>query len=55
MLHQTTVDVFSVCEIKINETIIDLDIKIDGYVLYRHDRNKNGGGVLFYMNENLTI
>ena len=51
LLHQTKIDVFSVCETKINDTIADL--KIDGYVLYRHDRNRNGRGVLFYINENL--
>ena len=38
---------------KPNDTITDLDLKIDGYVLYRHDRNRNGGGVLFYINKNL--
>ena len=53
LLHQTKIDVFSICETKINDTITDLDLKIDGYVLYRHDRNRNGGGVLFYINENL--
>ena len=53
LLHQTKINVFSICETKINDTITDLDLKIDGYVLYRHDRNRNGGGVLFYINENL--
>ena len=44
---------FPFVKTKINDTITDLDLKIDGYVLYRHDRNRNGGGVQFYINENL--
>ena len=50
LLHPTKIDVFSVCETKINDTITDLDLKIDDYVLYRHDWNRSGGGVLFYTN-----
>jgi exonuclease III len=53
LLHQTKLDIFSICETKINDTITDNDIKIDGYVCYRKDRNRNGGGVLLYVNENL--
>ena len=53
LLHQIKIDVFSICETKINDTITDLGLKIDGYVLYRHDRDRNGGSVLFYINENL--
>ncbi|XP_057295887.1 uncharacterized protein LOC130624320 [Hydractinia symbiolongicarpus] len=53
LLHQTKLDVFSICETKIDDTITDNDVKIDGYVCYRNDRNRRGGGVLIFVNENL--
>ncbi len=33
----------------------DLDIHLDGYAVFRRDRNWHGGGVLIYVDEHLTV
>ena len=52
MLNETFFDIFAVSETKLDANILDDEIKIDGYVSYRLDR-KHGGGVLFYVNNQL--
>ena len=37
---------------KLDETFPNRQFKIYGYKLYCRDRNKHGGGVLCYVNEN---
>ena len=53
MLNGTFFDIFAVSETKLDANILDDEIKIDGYVSYRLDRNRHGGGVLFYVNNQL--
>ena len=53
MLNGTFFDIFAVSETKLDANILDDEIKIDGYVSYRMDRNRHGGGVLFYVNNQL--
>ena len=40
-------------ETKLDETFPNQQFKIHGYKMYRRDRNKHGGGVLCYVNENI--
>ena len=35
-------------------TIADSQIDIEGYDILRRDRNRNGGGVAFYVAQSLT-
>ena len=53
MLHETKFDIFAVSESKLDANIHDNEIKIDGYDLYRLDRNRHGGGVLVFVNEDI--
>jgi len=43
----------SISETKLDETIQDEEIKIQGYNLIRNDRNRNGGGVACYVREDI--
>ena len=46
--------VFGFSETWLDETITDDEIKIQGYVLERKDRNRLGGGVCAYIREDLA-
>ena len=52
-LVQNKVDVFFLSETKIDETFPNQQFMINGYNLFRRDRNCHGGGVLCYINENI--
>ena len=47
------VDICLFSETKLDETFPNQQFKIHGYKMYRRDRNKHGGGVLCYVNENI--
>ena len=44
-------DIFSVNETWLDETVNDSEIAIPGYNVLRKDRNRNGGGVCFYIRD----
>ena len=44
-------DIFAINESKIDEVIPDNEINIRGYNLIRKDRNRAGGGVVFYIRD----
>ena len=46
MLSESKFDIFAISESKLDASIHDNEIKIDGYDFYRLDRNRHGGGVL---------
>ncbi len=39
----------------LDDTVSDGEICIPGYKVYRKDRNRNGGGVVVYVNQNLRV
>ena len=48
------VDVLVVCEIKLHETFPSSQFHMDGFSLpYRLDRNRNGGGVMIFVKEDI--
>ena len=47
------VDVCLFSETKLDEAFLSQQFKVHGYKMYRRDRNKHGGGVLCYVNENI--
>ena len=51
--ERTKFDVFSVNETKIDEDIDDEDISLQGYKIFRKDRNQYGGGFLIYVSKAL--
>ena len=47
-------DIACITETHIDATVTETDINIDNYSFFRCDRNRNGGGVGIYVNNNLT-
>ena len=43
----TNISVLGITETKLDNTVSNEELKIDGYNLLRSDRNKNGGGVVW--------
>ena len=42
-------DIFAVTETFLDLTVDNAELEIDGYNLYRKDRNRHGGGVAIYI------
>ena len=49
LLADCPVDVLSINETKLDNSIQDCEVYIPGYEIVHRDRNRNGGGVCFYM------
>ena len=50
---KSKLDIFLVSETKIDQSFPNQQFSIDGYKISRRDRNRFGGGILFYVNENM--
>ena len=48
------IDICLLLETKIDETFPDQQSNISKFKTFRRDRNKHGGGLLFYINENIS-
>ena len=44
-LKDQDIDIIGLSETRIDSEITDNEVKIDGYNIFRRDRNRNGGGV----------
>ena len=51
MLIKDTFDKFPLSESKLDSNFPDDQFSIPGYQIVRKDRDRNGGGLLLYMNE----
>lgn len=51
-MQNNPVNVIALNETQLDSTIPDIEISIDGYDVYRNDRNRNGGGVAMYISRN---
>ena len=51
---QNTFDIFLVCETKIDSSFPNQQFCIPEYRIFRNDRNACGGGLLFYVNQDLN-
>ena len=47
--------VIGITESKLDKTVLDKEINIDGYELARSDRNRHGGGVACYIRNNISF
>ena len=47
-------DIMSVSETRLNSTITDGMIHVDGYDIIRKDRSRNGGGVCIYLRSSIN-
>ena len=50
---QGTFDIFLVSETKTDESFPDKQFYLNNFRIFRKDRNRYGGGIMFYVNENL--
>ena len=56
-LNDQNIDVLAINETRLNESISDQDVKVQGYDIIRRDRSTNGrfgGGVCFYIRSNIS-
>ena len=51
---QNIFDIFLVCETKIDSSFPNQQFCIPEYRIFRKDRNARGGGLLFYVNQDLN-
>ena len=50
----TNFHIFLIPESKINSTFPNMQFKINGYKLFRRDPNRFGGGLMLYLNEEIS-
>ena len=53
LANNTNISVLGITETKLDNTVINEELKINGYNLLRSDRNKNGGGVACDIKNNI--
>ena len=53
LLIKDKFDVFLVSESKLDSSFPEAQFKIRGYRIFRQDRDKYGGGFMFYVNQNI--
>ena len=52
---KTNAAVIGITESKIDESVLDGEIRIDGYIPVRKDRNRQGGGVVCYIRQDIPF
>ena len=52
-LIQNNIDISLFSETKLDERIPNQQFEISSYKMFRRDRNKHGGDIMFYINENI--
>ena len=55
LLESKPTDILLINESKIDDTVPDNEIYINGYNIIRNDRNRNGGGVIMYLGQSLSF
>lgn len=53
ILPDNDIDIIGLSKTRLNKTIPDSMVSIEGYRIYRKDRDGNGGGVAMYVKESL--
>ena len=53
LAFNTNISVLRITETKLDNTVSNEELKIDGYKLLRSDRNRNGGGVACFIKNNI--
>ncbi len=55
LMESKPIDILAINESKIDDTVLDGEIHINGCSTIRNDRIRNGGGVLIYISESISI
>ena len=53
-MTENKIDIISITETKLDDTIRDEQVAIEGFSLLRLDRNRHDGGVPFYIKETVN-
>ncbi len=53
MLTNYPFDILAINETKLDSSISDSEIYINGYIIIRKDRNRNGGRIAIYIKNNI--
>ena len=54
LLNKANFDIITFCGARLDASVSDNEIYIDGYKIVRNDRNRNGGGVIIYVHSSLN-
>ena len=55
LMHDHELDVLGLNETRLSKDIRDSEVSVEGYDIYRHDRDTSGGGVAIYVKDTLPI
>ena len=55
LISKTNAAVIEVTETWLDDSIEDAEVELLGYVIYRRDRNRNGGGVCYFVRNDLAF
>lgn len=55
LMHSEKVHILALTETHLDNSVDDEVINIPGYSIYRHDRDKNGGGVAIYIQNHIPV
>ena len=53
ILRENEIDIIGVSETRLDGTVTDSMVSIEGYRIFRNDRDANGGGVAIYVKNSL--
>ena len=54
LMHDNELDVLGLNETRLSKDIRDCEVSVEGYDIYRHDRDTSGGGVAIYVKDTLS-
>jgi len=52
LIKENSIHILAISETHLDATVFDTEISIDGYNVFRRDRNKHGGGIALYIRDN---
>ena len=52
-LKRTPVDILGIAESKLDNSFLDAQFQIDGYIMFRRDRDEYGGGLMVYIRSDI--
>ena len=47
--------IIGITESKLDNSVLNSEVDIEGYTIFRSDRTRNGGGVIKYVNTNVGV
>ena len=53
IVNENGIDIISVNETHLDDTINDFELPIEGFLFYTRDRNRHKGGVVFYIKQSI--